>query len=143
MNRHEKASDLMKVGGFSCSQAVLEVFCDDFGVDIKTARMLSAGMGGGLKTGDICGLATGGIMALGMKYGQVVAGDVATKKAMGPIVKDFIAKFKLACNGYTCEELLGVNTSTPEGAAINAEKKLTSKCTDLLKSTIEILEEML
>ncbi len=53
MTRTEKATALMLDGQFSCSQAVLEVFCDDYGVDIITARKLRQCLAG-LKRGGVC-----------------------------------------------------------------------------------------
>ncbi len=144
MTRAEKATDLMLKDNFSCSQAVLEVFCDDFGVDIMTARQLSAMFGGGLKRGGICGVVTGGLMVLGLKYGQTVPNDMETKKASGPIAREFVSRFEAKDHRMDCETLLGVNTSTPEGAAYAKEHDLHRVvCAGLVKDAVEILEDML
>ncbi|HWQ51936.1 MAG TPA: C-GCAxxG-C-C family protein [Terriglobales bacterium] len=144
MTRAQKATDLMLKDNFSCSQAVLEVFCDDFGVDVTTARKLSAMFGGGLKRGGVCGVLTGGLMVLGLRYGQTVPNDLETKKASGPIAREFLSRFEAKGHRVDCETLLGVNSSTPEGAAYVKEKDLHRVvCADLVKDSVEILEDML
>lgn len=144
MTRTEKATDLMLKDNFSCSQAVLEVFCDDFGVDIMTARKLSAMFGGGLKRGGVCGVLTGGLMVLGLKYGQTIPNDMVTKGAAGPIAREFVSRFSAKGHCMDCEKLLGVNSSTPEGAAFVKEHDLHRVvCAGLVKDAIEILEDML
>jgi len=43
--------------GFTCSQAVLSVFADDFGLDRDLALRISQGFGAGIAyTDDVCGL---------------------------------------------------------------------------------------
>jgi len=144
MTRTEKATALMLNDNFSCSQAVLEVFCDDFGVDIKTARKLSAMFGGGLKRGGVCGVLTGGLMVLGLKYGQTIPNDMDTKSAAGPIAREFVSRFTAKGHCMDCEKLLGINSSTPEGAAYVKEHDLHRViCAGLVKDAIEILEDML
>ena len=144
MTRSEKAEHLMMQEEFSCSQAVLEVFCDDFGADLVTARKVAALFGGGMKHGGMCGVVTGALMVLGLKYGQVEPMDVATKKASAPIAREFIKRFEEKGHALGCEALLGVNTSTPEGAAYASEHKLHRKiCVGLIEETVEILEDML
>ncbi len=144
MNRFETASSLMLNDNFSCSQVVLEVFCDDFDVDIISARKLSALMGGGMKCGKACGLVTGGLMALGLKYAQIVPGDVETKKASGPIAREFMKRFADCGYAFDCKDLLGVDLTTPEGQAANKEKDLHRVvCAKAMKDTIDILEDML
>ncbi|WP_265101242.1 C-GCAxxG-C-C family protein [Methanobrevibacter ruminantium] len=53
-----------------CSQAVLEVFCEEFGLSREQAFKISISFGGGMRKGEVCGACTGAIMALGLKYGD-------------------------------------------------------------------------
>ena len=54
--------------GFSCSQAVLTVFAQDFGLDRDLALRISQGFGAGMAyTDDICGAASGAIMVIGLR----------------------------------------------------------------------------
>ena len=144
ITRFEKATDLMMNDSFSCSQAILEVFCEDFDVDLIEARKLSALFGGGLKSGNVCGLITGALMVLGLKYGQTEPKDVTTKALSGPIAREFIKRFTEMGHDLNCEDLLGINSSTPEGAEyVKANDLHRTICVPLLRDAIEILERMI
>ncbi len=66
--------------GYACSQAVLLAFADDFGVDAKTAKLISSTFGGGMgRLRQKCGAVTGGFMVLGLKYGNEIPTDMDTK----------------------------------------------------------------
>ena len=57
--------------GFTCSQAVLSVFADDFGLDRDLALRISQGFGAGIAyTDDICGALSGAVMVIGLRYGE-------------------------------------------------------------------------
>ncbi len=71
MNSFDKAIMMLKDGGFSCSQAVVATLGEQVGVERKQALRLAAGFGGGIALqGDICGIVSGAIMAIGLKYGN-------------------------------------------------------------------------
>lgn len=56
--------------GFSCSQAVLSVFAEDFGLHRDVVLRISQGFGAGIAyTDDICGALYGAIMVIGLRCG--------------------------------------------------------------------------
>ena len=64
MGAKEKALAL-HAQGFNCAQCVLSALGDYTGMDEKTALAISAGFGGGVRCGEICGAVSGAVMALG------------------------------------------------------------------------------
>ena len=71
---------------YDCAQTVFSHFAEELGLDEETALKISAGFGGGMHKGDMCGTVTGGLMALGLKYGfcepkDAVGKDIMNKKA--------------------------------------------------------------
>ncbi len=55
--------------GYNCAQSVVAAFCEDFGVDKKTALMMSEGFGGGMGRMRLtCGAVTGMFFIVGLKY---------------------------------------------------------------------------
>ena len=46
--------------GFSCSQAVLAAYCEQFGLDKELALKIGSGFGGGMHLDQACGAVTGG-----------------------------------------------------------------------------------
>jgi C_GCAxxG_C_C family probable redox protein len=139
----EKAVEVFKEG-FSCSQAVLGAYCEQFGLDKKTAYKISSGFGGGMHLDQTCGAVTGALMVIGLKYGRTRADDVEAKMKTAKMTNEFAKKFKARHGSISCTELIGCNISTLEGYEEAKKKDLFKKvCPDFVKSAAEILEEML
>ncbi len=59
------------LAGYNCAQSVLFAFGPDLGLDGETSLKLATGFGAGMgRRGEVCGAVTGGILALGLKYGR-------------------------------------------------------------------------
>ena len=144
MNKKDKALALF-TKGFSCSQAVLAVFCEDFGLPKEAALRLSQGFGGGMAgTAETCGALTGAILVLGLKHGRIRAADQVSKETTYALVRRLFDRFRRRHGALLCRELLRCDIATPEGAAIAKEKKLHKYfCPLLVESAVEITEEIL
>lgn len=137
MNRIEEAVETFK-SGFNCSQSIISTYAPELGLSRELALLISSGFGGGLgRTGEVCGVVTGAIMALGLKYGYTVFSNEAKEKVYS-IVRDFITRFKEKNNSILCRELLGADINTPEG-----REKAHTICPKLVRESAEILEEIL
>ncbi len=67
--------------GFNCSQAVFAALAADLGLEPDLALRIASPFGGGIgRTGQICGAATGGLMALGLRHGFSQTDDKAAKE---------------------------------------------------------------
>ena len=130
--------------GFSCSQAVVGAYCEQFGLDKETAFKISSGFGGGMHLNQTCGAVTGAFMVIGLKYGRSKVEDSMAKRKTYELVAEFAEKFK-ARHGYLgCTALLGCNISTEEGLKKAKEKNLfKTVCPAFVKSAGEIMEELL
>ena len=64
MDIGQRALDYHK-NGYNCAQSVFAACCEYTGMDEKTALAISAGFGGGARSGELCGAVTGAIMAEG------------------------------------------------------------------------------
>jgi C_GCAxxG_C_C family probable redox protein len=131
--------------GFSCSQAILSTFGEQFGLDQKTALKLAAGFGGGMgRMAGTCGAVTGAFMVLGLKYGAISADDRQAEELAYERVREFAARFKERNDSLECRELLGCDISTPEGLQTFKEKELISThCPKFVRDAAEIMERML
>ena len=110
--------------GCNCAQSVLRA-CEDFtGLDSGTAQAVSAGFGGGMRSGEVCGAISGAIMALGCALlrgdperaeGKRLAADAARE-----CVKRFREKygcircFELKKAGVPCDELIAFGAEQTE-----------------------------
>ncbi|HZL11511.1 MAG TPA: C-GCAxxG-C-C family protein [Prolixibacteraceae bacterium] len=126
----------------NCAQSVLLSFSGEFKLDETTALKIASGFGGGMAMAETCGAVTGAYMVLGLKAqteGKTIQEIKAETKAN---VRKFNELFKAKHDSLRCKKLLGVDTSTPEGAAEANEKDLFNKvCSELVASASEILEE--
>ena len=141
MSRTEKAVALF-TGGFACSQAVLAVFCERYGLDETMALRIATGFAGGMKCGEVCGAVSGAVMVVSLKYGHTVAEDREAKRFAGEKAADFMRAFRERFGGLTCKELLGCDVATPEGREFALANGLfATTCRDAVAAAVTILEE--
>lgn len=126
----------------NCAQSVLLSYSDELKINRNTALRMALGFGGGMAMGETCGAATGAYMVLGLKADfegkPIQEVKTETKAAVRRFNELFIAKH----GSLQCKKLLGVDISTPEGAAeANAKGLFDSVCPVLVGSAAEILEK--
>jgi len=129
--------------GFNCAQSVL-VSCGE-GLDVITALKVSCAFGGGMsRMGETCGVVTGAMMAIGLKFGMTDADKPEAKAKTYQVVNDFVKEFKTRHKHITCTELIGCNLSTPEGVLLAKEKKVHENiCRTLIHDAVDILDGLL
>ena len=96
MTREKIAQD-HHAQGLNCAQCVLLSLADYTGLDPVIAQKVASGFGGGVRSGEICGCVTGGVMAIGMRTAQSETAD---------LTREFVAAFRDVHGCVRCEELL-------------------------------------
>ncbi len=131
--------------GFSCSQAVLSAYCEQFGLGKEQALRVAGAFGAGMgRMCETCGAVTGAFMVIGLKYGKVKPEDEPSKEKAYALVKEFAKDFKARNGSIVCRELLGCDMGTPEGMRFAKAHRLTStKCPKYVKDAAEIVERLL
>lgn len=102
--------------GYNCAQSVLAALGSYTGLDEKTALSVSGGFGGGVRCGEICGAASGAVMALGLAFPYANGEDGEAKAKIAKLTmamnRGFIRQFgcircqDLKSNGVPCDELI-------------------------------------
>jgi C_GCAxxG_C_C family probable redox protein len=129
--------------GFNCSQSVLTAFCEKYGLDRETALKAACGLGGGCRSGEICGAVSGAVITIGLKYGHCQPGDVETKTNCYAKTAEFLNAFKAKNGSIICREILNCDISTKEGMEEAKSKNLfKTTCVDMVRSAASILEEL-
>lgn len=129
--------------GFNCSQSVLAVFCEQYGLAQDVALKLSCGLGGGVRSGEICGAVSGAVLVIGLKYGQSVADDKDAKAECYSKTVEFMDAFRAKNKSVVCRQILGYDISIKEEYAQAESKNLfKTTCVEMIKSAVEILEEL-
>lgn len=130
--------------GFLCSQAVLAAFGDELSVTEEQALQLGACFGSGMRKGEVCGACTGALMVLGLKYGQTSVADGEARQNTNELTKRFLELFREKNGSYLCNDLLGCDISTPEGAAQARAKGLFCEfCPKMVASAVDVLEQVI
>ncbi|MGD8782183.1 MAG: C-GCAxxG-C-C family protein [Ignavibacteria bacterium] len=144
-NKIETASQKF-ISGYNCAQSVLFAYSDNVGIDKDTALKISCGFGGGMgRRQEVCGAVTGGIIAIGAKFGRGENDDQALTEKTYAKTKELLDKFQTKHGTFICLELLdGCNLSDEKGQEYFKENNLKNKiCNECIKDAVEILEEIL
>jgi len=101
--------------GYACSQSVVLAFSEEFDLDERTAKLISANFGGGMgRLREKCGALTGGFMVLGLKYGNVEPKDLDTKLASYKKVRILNKQMLNVYESTECSALLKKHASEQE-----------------------------
>lgn len=121
---HEKAVDLHN-RGCNCGQAVLAVFAEKYGLGLADALRVAGGLGGGMRSGEVCGAASGAVMAIGLRHGAIEPEDQEQKQFCGKKTQEFMKAFKERFGAVCCRDLLKENGKI---------------CNKLIGETVDMLE---
>ncbi len=103
--------------GCNCSQSALSAFAEELGLPLDVALRLAAPFGGGIgRQGEVCGAASGALMALGLRYGSATP-DKAAKERAYAVAAEFVRRFEERTDALRCRDLIGADQRTPEGLA--------------------------
>lgn len=120
--------------GFLCSESVLLAISNWLGVQCKQIPKIATGFGAGIGgQGLVCGAISGGIMALGLKFGR----NEVKKQKMKPywFASDLLKRFEKEFGSIMCVELTGCDLTTEEGRKKYEEEKLwKTKCRQYIES---------
>ena len=139
MNKLERCRKAMEYHGrgFNCGQSVLEAFRDLTGLSEDQGRRIGTGLGGGFRSGDICGAASGAVLVLGMLHPHNEE-DLAQKAATAKLAKEFVSRFTAQFQDkLDCRDLLPAKglQGVPEVAELGSSKH----CETLIISAVAIL----
>jgi C_GCAxxG_C_C family probable redox protein len=116
------------------------------GLEGETALKVATGLGGGMGgRGEVCGAVTGGILALGLKYGRGEKEEKSVAQQAYQKTEELMAAFERAHGSCMCRALLcGCDLRTPEGMKRFREEDLHHKvCVGCVRTVGEILAGML
>ena len=124
--------------GFLCSESVLLAISDWLGVKSDLIPKIATGFGAGVGgCGSICGAISGGVLALGLKFGRN-----EPKKQDRPsywFARELLGRFEKQFGHTACRELTNCDFSTETGLKKYAEEKLwDTKCRQYITRTTAI-----
>jgi C_GCAxxG_C_C family probable redox protein len=144
MKKVEEALEIFN-NGFNCTQAVLAVFAEEFGMEKSTSLKIATGLGAGLgNQGNICGAVFGAYLALSLRYGSSMPRDEYSKELTYHLTRVFDKEFIQIHGALECQKLLKTDLSTPEGYNYALEHGLfDTVCQDFVRNAVTIAEKLL
>ena len=134
------------LSGCNCAQSILWAFAPRFNLDTDAALKIACGFGAGMgRRQEVCGAVTGGIMALGLKYGRGENQDRTATEQTYAKTQELMQRFEAAHGTCNCRQLLGgCNLTTEEGRnSFKAGDMPRQKCDPCVRTIATILDEML
>lgn len=133
--------------GYNCAQAVLLAFAEDFGLDEKTALMLSSSFGGGMgRMREVCGTVSAMFMVLGLAQGYSKTDDNKGKKELYENVQALAETFRQDNGSIICRELLNLRIKgkdSPVPSERTEEYYQARPCSELCRYAADLIDEFL
>lgn len=128
--------------GFNCAQAVLSTYCEEFGMDKKTALQIACGLGAGMgRRQETCGAVSGAYLLIGLKHGKFLKDDDPAKEKTYAMVREFASLFEERNKTTNCSDLLGVDLIN--GDRQKAAERVKMVCPKMVQDAAEIVESLL
>ena len=129
--------------GYNCAQSVLLTMFEHWNGKNELVPKIATGFGGGIgRCGSACGALTGGVMALGTKYGTNEPSLEKRLKAY-EVARKFYKQFETRHGSVLCLELIGYDLSNPkELEKARKAKVFEEKCASFVKTAVETLIEL-
>ena len=143
----ETAVDLAKQyasEGFLCSEAVLMATSRYLGIEDHLIPRIATGFGAGVGAcGSVCGALSGGVMALGIKFGR---DSPIRKEGKRPydFASELLDKFETKYGCISCRELTRCDLRSESGRRkYNDERIWVTRCRDYIGAVTQmVLEQM-
>jgi C_GCAxxG_C_C family probable redox protein len=128
----------------NCAQTAFTSFCEELGLDRKTALQITQAFGGGMHISSTCGAVTGAYMALGLANPVTKENPRQSMDKTNALAAEFNRKFKELHGSLNCTDLLGYNVTRPEESAKAREKGVFNTiCPALVRDSVQIVEDLL
>jgi C_GCAxxG_C_C family probable redox protein len=129
--------------GYNCAQSVLLTIFEQWNGKNELVPKVATAFGGGIgRCGSVCGALSGGIMAIGIKYGSNEP-SVEKRLRAYALAKEFYRRFEKKHGNVLCRELIGYDLSNPEELDKAREERVyEEKCVNFVRGAVEILAEI-
>lgn len=123
--------------GANCAQSLLAAFSDILNITEAQALAMGAGLGGGVRSGNICGAVNAPVMILGCAFPEAAR----DKARAAYLAKEFQRRFTERFQYLNCRELLSHKDLRPTELALPLAGG--DHCGLLIVSAAEILCDMM
>ena len=138
----EKGASLFRQG-YNCAQSVLLTMQDFWNEKKPLEPKIASAFGGGIGgKGSLCGALTGGVIAIGQRYGSNKPILDEREKAYSLALK-FYDRFQKEHGSVFCRDLIGYDLTDPKERKKAWDSNVfMSKCLHFVQKAVEILMEL-
>jgi C_GCAxxG_C_C family probable redox protein len=129
--------------GYNCSQSVLLTMFEHWNGKSALVPKIATGFGGGIgRCGSLCGALTGGVMALGIKYGSDEP-SIEKRERVYELARQLYKRFQSDSGSVLCRELIGYDLSNPaeRKKAVHADV-FEKRCNTFIQNAMKILLDL-
>lgn len=129
--------------GYNCAQSVLLTMQKFWYIEKPLEPKVASAFGGGIgRRGSLCGALTGGVIAIGLRYGSNNPVVEEREKAY-LLALEFYNRFKKDCGGVLCRDLVGYDLTNPEELEkVRNSNVSMSKCVHFVEKAVGILIDL-
>ena len=126
--------------GYNCAQSVLLTLSEHWKSKNKLIPKIATGFVGGIGLcGSVCGALTGGVMAIGIKYGANQPSAEERRKCY-ELSQQLYRGFEKKHGNTSCRNLINYDLSDPmELEKAKKANVFEEKCSEYIRTVIEIL----
>lgn len=139
MNRFEIAAN-KHAEGFNCCTSVLFAFKDKLGLTDEQCYGISSGLGGGFRTGGICGAVSAAVIVLGMLHPHNEQTGADGKASNMKLTQEFQRRYAEKQGYCDCRDLKPIEAKHEVACDVGRELK---NCDHYILTAVELLEEMI
>lgn len=101
---------------FNCAESVLMSLAESICVRSELIPKIATPFGGGIgRRGSVCGALTGGVMAIGLKFGRIEAKDTKRREVSYNKALELSKRFEKEFGSALCYYLIKLDLTTEEG----------------------------
>ena len=140
---HTEKVVLYHQNGYNCAQSVMLTMQEYWKEENPLKPKVASAFGGGIgRSGSVCGALTGGVIAIGSKFGSNKPGSEEREKAY-LLGQKFYNQFKKECGSVFCRDLIGYDLTNPKELEEARKANIfQEKCVHFLKKSVQILMDL-
>jgi len=125
--------------GYNCAQSVLLAMQKFWEIENPLEPKAASAFGGGIgRRGSLCGALTGGVIAIGLRYGTNTPSSRTREQAYS-MALEFYERFEKECGSVLCRDI-GYDLTNPEELeAARSADAFRRKCVNFIGKAVEAL----
>jgi C_GCAxxG_C_C family probable redox protein len=140
----EEGARTLLEGNFNCAESVLLSLSKGGYIESGSIPAAATPFGGGIgRKGDLCGIVSGGLIAIGLHCGRMEADDLETKDKAYGMGARYYEYFERGNGSVKCWDLTKCDFSNPEERERFHAEGIDQQCAECLRRAVEFLTGML